>query len=386
MRIHWHDKKPSKAAESSGYVSQVNAFSSSPYRTIWFLQRKDFGMKKELRRNTGVDLAKAIAICGVVIIHNCSHGYASKTLSFDWITTVLLRSLVSPSVPLFFMCSGALLLNPEKEISIKSLYTKRLLRIVLALLFWAFSYKLFDLLITKSLSAETLVQSIKELFLFRHKFHLYFLHIILIVYIWLPITRSFTKHASQKEVLYFLCVWFLFGIVYPTVRGFWPFNLLSGIPLQWLINMTYAAIGYAVLGFYLSQHPISWKLSVLFLFAGCVCVFGGTTVASFYADTLVTKYFEGMSIGVSIIAVGAFGLCSLEFPLAGTRFVRNLSRASFCVYLVHVFFISILQGLGVMAVSPFLLTILLVSFLNVMLSYGVYVVLNRIPIIRDWII
>ncbi len=177
--------------------------------------------------------------------------------------------------------------------------------------------------------------------------------------------------------------------IFDTIEPVCKFVKLSGISCirrRAMAEYTYAAIGYAVLGFYLSQHPISWKLSVLLAVAGVACVFGGTTHASLRANALITDWFEGMSVGVSLIAAGAFGLCGLALPFAGTRFIRTLSEASFCIYLVRVFFISILQAFGVTAVSPFFLTILLVSFLNVLLSYGVYVVLNRIPIIRDWII
>ena len=117
-------------------------------------------------------------------------------------------------------------------------------------------------------------------------------------------------HASKHNLQYLLGIWFVFGIVYPTLRVFWAFTLLTGIPVQWLMNMTYAAIGYTVLGYYLKTYPIPLRGALVCLILGFLVVFGGTSFLS-----------------VPLLVV-----------------------------------------------------------LNVALSYLTYVVLHKIPILRDWII
>jgi len=154
------------------------------------------------------------------------------------------------------MCSGALLLDPDKPLSFKKLYTRNLPRIVLALFFWALCYKAYHLIATDNLNTASIMQAAKELLLFRHECHLYFLHIMMLVYVLLPIMRVFTRHASQAELRYALILWFLLGIVYPTLRPYWPLSLLGGIPSQWMLNMTYAAIGYGLLGYYINRYTI----------------------------------------------------------------------------------------------------------------------------------
>ncbi len=343
-------------------------------------------MQSTLPRNQGIDLTKALAIVGVVVIHVCSRSLSCVGLSFDWIAAVFLRSLVSASVPLFFMCSGALLLDDRKEISLRQLYTKRLPRIVVAMVIWATAYKGYHLLHDGTFSLPLLVQALKEVFLFRHEFHLYFIPIIIIVYIWLPIVRVFLKSAGRSDLRYLLAVWFVFGIAYPTLKAFWPFTLLDGIMRQWAINMTYAAIGYAVLGYYLSRYPLRRSLLVLSAAAGFAATFAGTVLLSLPADRLCTNLLEGMSINVALLAVGAFGLCCRENRLSGLRAVRSLSCGSFCIYLVHVFMIHFLKDLGVQAAAPSLVSVPVLSALIVLLSYGVYAVLKRIPLARRWLI
>ena len=339
-------------------------------------------MQSKSIRNQGVDLTKAIAILGVIIIHTSSTGLNYSLLSFDWLSSVFVRSVVSASVPLFFMCSGALLLDGKKDFSLRQLYTRRLPRILLALLVWATGYKVFHLLYAGTFSAALLIRALKEVVLFNHEFHLYFLHIILIVYIFLPIARVFTKNASCADLRYLLIVWFAFGILYPTVKGFWPFTLLSGIPTQWAINMTYAAIGYAILGHYMTQYPIRRSLLLISGAVGFVIVFAGTVFMSTRAQALYTGFLEGMSVGVAFLAVGIFGLCCRENKLSKTAVIRQLSNGSFCIYLVHVFMIYFLQELGIHTFSPYIVSIPLISLLNLLLSFVVYAVLKQIPLVR----
>ena len=140
------------------------------------------------------------------------------------------RARVRPAV---FMASGALLLKPEKELTFQKLYTQNLPRILAALFFWAFCYKLVSLKLMDSLTFPDMIDAVKHLLLFHHEEHFYYLHITLLAYAALPIVRLFARYADQQLLKYTLVLWFLLGILYPTVRTFWPFTLLNGIPVQW---------------------------------------------------------------------------------------------------------------------------------------------------------
>ena len=68
-----------------------------------------------MTRNKGIDLTKSIAILCVLFIHAGSAFYAFPVASSAWNTLLAYGSLVRAGVPLFLMCSGALLLNTEKK-------------------------------------------------------------------------------------------------------------------------------------------------------------------------------------------------------------------------------------------------------------------------------
>ena len=256
---------------------------------------------------------------------------------------------------------------------------------------WAFVYKGYHLLVSGTFSLSACYQALKEFFLFKHEFHLYYLHILILVYVFLPITRVFVKNASQKELKYALGVWFFLGIVYPTVKAFWPFNLLTGIPVQWLMNMTYAAIGYGILGYYLSCYPPRFpKRQIAVCAAGFITVFGLTVFMSIKSGKLYQNFFEGMSVGVALLAIGLFGLVqTINLNQNGIvlKLVTKISKASFCIYLVHIFIIYGFEFLDISVnMLPSLISIPLLSCLNIGLSYCCYYILSKIPIINRWIV
>lgn len=106
--------------------------------------------------------------------------------------------------------------------------------------------------------------------------------------------------------------------------------------------MTYASIGYMLLGYYLSvYHPRPNRgLSVLALSTGFLLAFWRTSFAS-YAEGRPSEHFlEGMGLAMFLAALGAWGLCQTALlSQAGRKLVGFISRASFCVYLTHIFFL-----------------------------------------------
>ena len=195
-----------------------------------------------------------------------------------------------PPIPHVFRSAVPL---PQRELPGKKLWGRYILRILAALFFWAALYKLYHLILGRNLSFGTLLSSCKELLAFQHESHLYYLHIVLLVYAFLPLLRLLTRYGSKRLVEYFLGLWFVLGILYPTVKGFWPFTLLSGVPTQWMMNMTYASLGYVLLGYYLRRWPVCRGLSLSLLAVGFAVVFGLTAGFSLRQGSLNTQFWKG---------------------------------------------------------------------------------------------
>ena len=338
-------------------------------------------------RDGSIDLIKAIAILFVLFIHAYTSCFRSKMSTPDWYGGMVLSAAVRPGVPLFLMATGALMLRPEKDLPLKRLYGKYLPRLLIALFFWAYLYHIYDLWETGTLNPANLWFRFKRLFFFDHEGHLYYLHITLLFYVMLPVLRVFTKHADRKTLWYAIAVWFVTGILLPTIRPYYPYNMFKGIPIQWMLNMTWASMGYGLLGYALSTRKCKPLGFAILLAAGLALTYLLTLKETFKQGRLVDTFLQGFSVNVCLYAAGIFGLCRALYKGKGRRPVRFLSLASFCIYLSHMLVIKRLKLAGYMNISDTaVLMIPLVVITVLAICLVLYWILSRIPIVRKYLV
>ncbi len=340
---------------------------------------------KSDERKFGLDLIKFWAIIGVVIIHSCN--YSLPVTSSNFAFSLLWGSVTRASVPLFLMTSGALMLS--KQYSLKKLFGKNLLRIIAAMLFWGFMYKVFHLWQNNALSFDAIIQGAKEVLLFKQEFHLYYLHIIIIVYLFLPVTSVLVKNANKAQLEYMLLIWLFFSVIYPCLRLFWPFNLFGSITNLWELNLVYSSIGYTVFGYYINKFNPFKKCDFLLAILGFLLTFCLTFYVSLKQGFLYETFLSGTSVGVCLLASGVFSMLN-RADIKSERFsffVKNVSKGSFAIYLIHIIFLEILKDVGFTAnILPSVISIPLISFAVFVLSLVSYFILAKIPILNKWVI
>ena len=136
-------------------------------------------------------------------------------------------------------------------------------------------------------------------------------------------------------------------------------------------------------------YPLPKRVSVAMLAAGWAAVFGGTLYFSLRDGALTELFYHGMTPGVCLMAAGVYGLVRDMAGDAPTGPVLSfLSKGSFCVYLVHVFFLYAFRGLGftALAFGPRLLSTLALAAVILACSYTAYAVLSRVPVVNRWLI
>ena len=187
---------------------------------------------------------------------------------------------------------------------------------------------------------------------------------------------------------YFLLVWFMLGIVYPTVKPYWPFNLVGDIPAQWAMAMSYSAIGYGVLGHYINRHRFSVKTGALLAVIGYAAVLLPTLLVTRANGVLFQDCLGGMTFGMCLFSAGIFILClhAGEKLKNGGGFVTYMSKASFCIYLCHMFVMYTLQSLGAFTVVTPVVSIPLLTAAIVAPATAVYWVISHIPVLNRWIV
>ena len=300
-----------------------------------------------------VDLAKCFAIIGVLLIHASGEGLFYLGIgSRPWMQSLFWGSISRFAVPLFFLCSGALLLGDARKVTTRHVWTRSIPHMLAALFFWALLYRLVPVLRQGTMEKTELLRAISDVFCWRHEQHLYYLHILLLVYAALPVTRAFAAKADEKTVRYALALWGITGVFFPTLRALGLFSRIEGIPKQWALNLAWASIGCTVLGWFLRKHPMRVGASIGCFVSGFFLCFAGTALLSMKEGKLSLQLLEGLSPGAVLMAAGLFCLCGAlaeKLPRWLQKIAETGGKASFCIYLVHQFALHAMKDVGITA-------------------------------------
>ncbi len=350
-------------------------------------------------RDIPADILKCICCICVVIIHSASLGITRLDIhSFDWYCALFWGSISRFAVPIFFMVTGALLLDPAKNLSIKRIYKNYFFRMLLCLFFWSLMYDFYSYIaywIFWRLYYPTwFIDSIVDMLTFDHHFHLYYLQILLVFYALLPIVRSFVASADRKMLRYALIVWFILGVCFPFLRYFEPFASVEGIPGQYPLQMVYSSIGYGLLGYYIKTAHIErrhLKHFVLCFIGGFLAIYVPTILISHAQGEWFTPLLESFTPPTTALCIGIYGAVTILFRgknEAECPRIVAFSKASFSIYLTHHFFVMALRKLmrtKLYTTFP-LLNVPAQTILILCCCILVYAVLRRLPGMRKWLI
>lgn len=344
------------------------------------------------RRISTVDYAKTLAIICVVVIHVSSEVLLGRQVgSAAWLEGLFWSSLARGAVPLFLMCSGVLFLDRTDGLSVQHIWKRNIPHILLALFVWATVYKMIPRFLHEKVTADALRAILLELLCGQHEGHLYFLHIMLLVYAALPITYTFAANTDEKAERYALVFWIIYGVLLPTAKSLGLLHAFSSIFLQWPLTLAWGAIGCTWLGHFLMKRgPLPAYLAAAMILAGFGICFVGTWMRSVRAGKLAAQMLEGLSPGPCFLAAGFFSLCMRIEKKENRRLeciAKVLSGGSFCVYLVHLLVLRALAHIGLSTGCfrpagsvPFLALLCLFG------SYCVCLLLKRIPWVNRWLI
>lgn len=342
-------------------------------------------------RSGAVDLTKALAICAVLLIHSSANSLAALEVGVGpWLASAFYGGVGRWAVPAFLLCSGALMNDPGRELSLKKLFSKYVPRLALALCVWTAFYECLRIYGKWGAAplSEMLLEAAKNCLHGDTYYHLYYFFFVFALYLALPLTRLLAR-APEAELRYILALWLFLGVVVRFLQYFWPVSRMAGFLHYYSMPETVVCLGLGLLGFWLRQHPPkSWLPPLLLLLISFAVVFTGTWRRSAAAGVLDQFYFDAFGLFPVLMAVGVFRLAQWGMDgRAVPRWVRFLSAGSFCVYLVHPFFQLVVNQhvVDFNLLSP-VWAVPAQSALLLLLSLAAYLVLRRIPWVKSWII
>ena len=239
-------------------------------------------MEEKKERKIYFDFLRIFATFAVIILHVAAQNWSLVNInSFEWNIFNFYDSIVRWGVPIFVMISGSLFLN--KDQSLKKLYTKNILRIITAFIFWSLIY---TILFSKDQGIKNMIIT----FLKGH-YHMWFLFMIVGLYMITPFIKKITENESL--IKYFIILALIFCIIIPQTISIISIKSSSlGNLMQELVNKIslHIVLGYTlyyILGYYLDKKDISKKTFKLISFLG---IFG--FIATIILSILLSKYTQ----------------------------------------------------------------------------------------------
>lgn len=280
---------------------------------------------------------KAISAVAVVILHTFYSAYSKALPDGQRAALMSVRNLTTWAVPCFVMVTGALLLDPKRELTYKKLFGKMILRMCITLLAFTLIFSCFDaLLIKKDFSGGTFAEALKTTVFGGGWPHIWYLYLMIALYLTMPAYKLITKAASKRDILYLCVVYAVFLSVIPTA------NTLLGSDKNIAFYICTSSVYplYLFLGYAMHQGFIKPGLipSMLMALIGA----GSTVGLTVYSTTHETKFASLLNnysfVLTAITAIGVYGLlmCSKDrSPALIDKVAAELESCSFGIYLLH---------------------------------------------------
>ncbi len=200
------------------------------------------------QRSYYIDLIRIFAILAVIAIHtDLGELYLKMPLgSVSYYLCLFISMSLSFSPAVFFMISGALLLEKEEAISV--IWKKRILRIFIDTCAVSLLYFILDIK-SGSCEADPLF-FISQLFSKPWITPFWYLYAYLSFLICLPFLRGMAKAINEKSAVYLFVLVFFLQAVWPLLQKCFlnGYELQADLRWDWLLSMTvvYPLLGYAI--------------------------------------------------------------------------------------------------------------------------------------------
>jgi surface polysaccharide O-acyltransferase-like enzyme len=353
------------------------------------------------------DIMKILAIFGVILLHVSAPYLVPFEDSRDWWVGNVYDSMTRWSVPLFIMLSGALILPFAEKVPLRRFLLVKVGRILLPFLVWSAIYFVYRL----QVKGDDLAAAVFFRMLLTEPiyYHLWFVYMLIVLYLFAPTVSAFLKGAPEKHVWYLIGLWFFWASILPIIDTPLDFEPYFTPDLD-----DYSAIrlsGYFLLGYTLRNRQagsgIQWALILLFFLAGA----GATIFGTFYLsrsrgefDPFFYKYFSAtvaaMAVALFLMVKSLFaggrinsGNGGAEARLNSSPMMRRIGMSVFGIYLAHALVLELLRdgrlGFTIDHTSAFGMEMPLAAGLPIfalsifLLSLGSVLVIRFIPGLRE---
>ena len=316
-----------------------------------------------------LDVVRLVALLMVIGVHCIDPFYISPTLGSipeyrNW--AAIYGSLLRPSVPLFAMMTGLLLL-PVREQSLGTFYKKRIFRVLFPFLIWSVIYNLFFFFTgllglpkevigdffcyVQGHESQALSDALKDIAMIPFNFsfkenHMWYMYLLIGLYLYMPFFSAWIEKADRKRMRVYLGIWAV-SLVLPYLSAYVNRFLFGEATWNQFGLFYYFAgfNGYLLLGHYLKQGN-NWSLSRTFFLSLALFAIGYAVTYSGFShaatDPASTEpelelFFTFCSPNVLLMTIAVFLLLQkVKISNQSTiNTLANITKCGFGIYIIH---------------------------------------------------
>lgn len=212
-----------------------------------------------------ISILNVLACIGVVILHTFETGYTSDA---NFVFEVLIRTIAYCAVPVFFMITGATLIDYRERYDTKTFFKKRLLKVIIPLIIWSIIYFIINFFKGKfSINDLSFKFVFEYFFLVKTNPIFWFFVVIIGIYLAIPVISLIPQESRRKAFLYIIIITFVFNQFLPDLL--YHLNLNYNYDLKF--PLTYSGwISFIFIGYYIDKYEIVKKHRVIIYVLGII--------------------------------------------------------------------------------------------------------------------
>lgn len=212
-----------------------------------------------------ISILNVLACIGVVILHTFETGYTSDA---NFVFEVLIRAIAYCAVPVFFMITGATLIDYRERYDTKTFFKKRLLKVIIPLIIWSIIYFIINFFKGKfSINDLSFKFVFEYFFLVKTNPIFWFFVVIIGIYLAIPVISLIPQESRRKAFLYIIMITFVFNQFLPDLL--YHLNLNYNYDLKF--PLTYSGwISFIFIGYYIDKYEIVKKHRVIIYVLGII--------------------------------------------------------------------------------------------------------------------
>lgn len=302
------------------------------------------------------DILNIISCVSVIALHQNGivHQYADTT---NWKSALVVEIVFYFAVPVFFMLSGATLLDYRNRYSTRDFFIKRFNRVFIPFIFWSLFWAAIHYFYFKT-AIPTPLHLINGIIHTQYQGVYWFFIPLFGVYLLMPVLSCLTEH--KRILLYLTTLIFICdGILLPITRIFAisPIGIIeNGIsgPVMFVL------FGYLISKNYLLKGTQRYSKVLLYVLAFVCLVLRyyvtyrlSTINNELYRGLFNYYYFTSAIPAIAVFLIVKNLSSRINISETTSQIISKISSCSFGIYLIHKLIMMIeLKGLGILGITP----------------------------------